>query len=47
MNERREQAAQQRDLEHDRLRERRLALYGVLALVPIAVIIIVRQLFFA
>jgi hypothetical protein len=47
MNERREHAAQQRELEHDRRHERWLALYGVLALVPVAAIIVVRQLFFA
>ena len=46
MNERRELRVQERELENDRRREHIVALLGVLSLIPVAAIILVRQVFF-
>lgn len=46
MNERRELVQQQRELDHDRRRERIVFLLGVLSLIPVAAIIVVRVVFF-
>lgn len=46
MSDRRDLLAQQRELDHDRRRERIVFLLGVLSLIPVAAIIVVRQVFF-
>lgn len=45
VSERREASAKRRELGNDRRHERWLALFGVLALVPVGVIVLLRVLF--
>lgn len=47
MIERRDLSAQDRELARDRARERWLLLYGVLALLPVAAIVVIRVVFFS